>query len=305
MPLPPRILAIAVMTLWATCYPLIAIALEDAPHLTFAALRAALGGAALMAVALATGARWPTTRHEWRWIVIAGIGMTGVGYFGMFHGAEFVGPGLATVISNAQPLIAGLLAALVLGERTGLIGWTGLATGFVGIAVIAFPSFVTATGGTSLIGLGYVLLATTGVAVGNIAIKQIANHVAPVMAMGSQLLVGAALLAGLALFLEDPFRIDWTRRFVAALLGLALPGTALAFWLWQIALTRLAVSQAVAFSFIVPVIGLTVGWAFFEETVTVVTIAGAALSVAGVYLASGSLADAEPKGSDKRRAPVP
>ncbi|WP_029030686.1 DMT family transporter [Salinarimonas rosea] len=289
MPVPPRLLAIVVMALWAACYPLIAVALEDAPHLTFAALRAALGGAALMAVALATGAARPATRSQWRWIAVAGIGMTGIGYFGMFHGAEFVSPGLATVVSNAQPLIAGLLAALVLGERTGALGWSGLAIGLVGIAVIALPSFAPATGGTSPIGLGYVLLATTGVAVGNIAIKRLANEVAPVMAMGLQLLIGAALLAALAILLEDPTSIDWTGRFVAALLGLALPGTALAFWLWQITLARLAVSQAVAFGFIVPVIGLTVGWAFFEETVTALTIAGAALSVVGVYLAAGPL----------------
>ncbi|MGJ3264716.1 MAG: DMT family transporter [Salinarimonas sp.] len=290
-PLPPRLLAVVVMALWAACYPLIAVALEDAPHLTFAALRAAIGGAALMAIALATGASRPATTNQWRWIVVAGIGMTGIGYFGMFHGAEFVSPGLATVISNAQPLIAGLLAALVLGERTGAVGWSGLAIGLAGITVIALPSFAPATGGggTSLIGLGYVLLATTGVAVGNIAIKRLANEVAPVMAMGLQLSIGAALLAGLAILLEDPTSIDWTGRFVAALLGLALPGTALAFWLWQITLARLAVSQAVAFSFIVPVIGLTVGWAFFEETVTALTIVGAALSVVGVYLAAGPL----------------
>ncbi|MEP1290593.1 MAG: DMT family transporter [Nitratireductor sp.] len=287
MSVPPRLLAVVVMALWAMCYPLIALALDDAPHLSFAALRAALGGATLMAVALATGVSWPAAGRQWRWILVAGVGMSGIGYFGMFHGAEFVAPGLATVMSNGQPLIAGLLATAFLGERTGAAGWSGLVIGFVGVAVIALPSFRPGASATDMIGLGYVLLATTGVAVGHIAIKRLAEEVAPVMAMGLQLSVGAFLLAGLAIAFEDPTRIDWTGRFVVALLGLALPGTALAFWLWQITLARLTVSQAVAFSFIVPVIGLTVGWAFFEETVTTLTIAGAVLSVIGVWLATG------------------
>lgn len=282
----PRFLAITVMALWASCYPLIALALNDAPHLTFAALRAFLGGATLMLIAMATGADWPKRTAEWGWIALAGIGMTGIGYFGMFHGAEFVAPGLATVISNTQPLIAGLLAAVLLGERAGWLGWSGLVVGFAGIVVIAAPNVIADPDGTSLIGFGYVVLATIGVAVGNIGIRQLGLRVAPVMAMGLQLVIGAVLLAFLATALENPTQINWSGRFVVSLVGLALPGTALAFWLWQITLSHLTVSRAVAFSFVVPIIGLTVGWAFFEEMVTTITITGAVISVLGVYLSS-------------------
>jgi len=50
-------------------------------------------------------------------IVAADLGATMVGFIGMFHAAEFVSPGLATAIANAQPLIAALLGRIVLGER--------------------------------------------------------------------------------------------------------------------------------------------------------------------------------------------
>jgi drug/metabolite transporter (DMT)-like permease len=278
--------ALVVMALWASCYPLIAIGLDDAPHLTFATLRALLASAVLIAIAIITRAAWPQRPAEWGWIALAGTGMTGIGYFGMFHGAEFVAPGLATVVSNLQPLIVGLLAALFLGERSGLLGWSGLTLGFLGVAIIAAPAVLADFGTTSLFGLGYVILATTGVAVGNIAIKRLAGRVEAAMAMGLQLLIGAVMLAFLAVSLEDPTQVEWSGTFISSLVGLALPGTALAFWLWQITLSRLEVSQAVAFSFVVPVIGLTVGWAFFDEAVTLITVAGAGLSIIGVYLAA-------------------
>jgi len=41
---------LAVMVLWASCFPLITIGLDLAPHLAFAALRAALAGACLIAL---------------------------------------------------------------------------------------------------------------------------------------------------------------------------------------------------------------------------------------------------------------
>ncbi|WP_201153753.1 EamA family transporter [Rhodothalassium salexigens] len=281
-------MALLVMMLWAACYPLISVGLDDAPHLTFAALRAALAGAVLLGVARLARAPLPRRPAQWGWIALAGLGMIGIGYFGMFHGAAFVSPGLATVLENTQPLIAGLLAAVFLGERPGALGWAGLALGVAGIAVIAGPSW--GGGGTQaavpLAGLAFILSATTGVAVGNLAIKQLVRRVDPAMAMGLQLTIGALPLGLLALLLEDPRDIRWTGAFVTSLLGLALPGTALAFWLWQWTLTRLTVANAVAFSFVVPLIGVALGAAFFDEPLTPVRGAGVALSILGVALAA-------------------
>lgn len=281
----PRLTALIVMSLWAACYPLIALGLAEAPHLTFAALRAGIAGAALLAIAVLTRAPWPRAPAQWGWLALAGSGMTGIGYFGMFHGAAFVSPGLATVLENLQPLIAGLLAALVLGERPGPAGWGGLLLGFAGIALIALPG-LDAGDGSSLVGFGYILAATTGVALGNLAIKHLTDSLDAAMAMGLQLLIGALPLSALALAFEDPAAVRWSPVFLVSLIGLALPGTALAFWLWHQTLARLDISKAVAFSFVVPVIGLTAGWLFYGERLSPLALGGAGLSVLGVYLAS-------------------
>ncbi|MDF1835777.1 MAG: DMT family transporter, partial [Alteraurantiacibacter sp. bin_em_oilr2.035] len=131
--IPPRLSAILVMVLWASCYPLITIGLDFAPHLTFASLRAVTAGSALLLVALCLGKPFPKDRAEWGWIALAGLGMTGLGYFGMFHAAEFVAPGLATVVANTQPIFAAVLAYGLIGERLALRGWTGLLIGFLGV----------------------------------------------------------------------------------------------------------------------------------------------------------------------------
>ena len=90
------------MLLWASCYPLITVGLDSAPHLTFAVLRAVLAGTTLLAVGIILRKPFPRDGSIWGWIILAGLGMTGLGYYGMFHAAEFVSPGLATVIANSQ-----------------------------------------------------------------------------------------------------------------------------------------------------------------------------------------------------------
>ena len=133
----PRLLAAIVMVLWASCYPLITLGLDDAPHLTFAALRAIIAGTVLITVAGLKHAPLPRTPAAWGWIILAGLSMTTFGYFGMFHAADFLSPGLATVIESLQPLLASLLAIVFLRERLGPAAWFGLVLGVIGVVLIA------------------------------------------------------------------------------------------------------------------------------------------------------------------------
>ena len=290
----PRILAALVMVLWASCYPLITLGLDYAPHLTFAALRAILAGSILIGVAALRRAAWPRGWSVWGWITLAGLGMTGIGYFGMFHAAEFVSPGLATVIESLQPLIAAVLAVVFLRERLGPIGWFGLCLGVSGVALIAIPRVLASGGGSTAFGLVLVIMATSGVAVGNIAIKSLSKRVDAAMAMGLQLLIGAIPISILAFTTESPTAIDWSPQFIISLLSLALPGTALAYWLWQVTLQSLDVSKAAAFSFLVPIIGVSVGALFFSEPMTMNVMGGGALAAIGVYLASRPRSETSP-----------
>ena len=94
----------------ALCYPLITIGLGDAPHLSFAVLRALAAGVALALMALVLRRPMPRGWRTWLGLCAIGLGTTSLGFVGMFHAAEFLAPGLATVIANAQPLIAAILA---------------------------------------------------------------------------------------------------------------------------------------------------------------------------------------------------
>jgi drug/metabolite transporter (DMT)-like permease len=284
----PSLLAILVMILWSACYPLITIGIAYSPHLSFAALRAGLAGTVLLMVAIYLREPIPKGWAIWGWICLAGLGMTGLGYFGMFHAAEFVAPGLATVIANTQPIIAGILAYVLLGERLAARGRLGMLIGLVGAVIIAAPKFLAEDARATGFGVLYVLLAVLGVAGGNVAIKKLATRVDPAMAMGLQLLVGAVPLAAIALTTENPREIEWAAPFVVSLLFLALPGTALAFWLWQSALRAIPLSRANVFSFLVPIFGITIGTLFFAEPLTWPVAIGVGVAAFGVYVATRS-----------------
>lgn len=276
---------LAVMGLWAACFPLITVGLDLAPHLAFAAMRAVLAGLCLLALAAFLRRPMPMGKRAWPLILLVGLGATTLGFLGMFHAAEFISPGLATVIANAQPLVATVLAHVFLGERLKTIGVTGLAIGFLGIVAIAWPSLASGEiRGDYALGIAYIALAAAGIAIGNVAMKRLPGEVDAIVAMGLQLLLGAVPLALLSVMSEDLTSVSLSGEFIAVLVILSVFGTSLAFWLWFATLKQIELNRANAFTFLVPLFGLALGAAFFEERLDWLQALGAALVVTGIVL---------------------
>lgn len=270
------------MFLWAACFPLITAGLQYAPHLTFATMRAVLAGAALVGLAMILRRPFPRGWRTWVTLGVVGLGATSLGFLGMFHAAEFVSPGLATVIANTQPLLAAMLGVAWLGERLPRIGWIGLLVGFAGILVIALPQLLDEGQEGSAIGFAYIVLAAVGVTISNVAIKSIADKADGLFAMGLQLLIGSVPLAFAAFALEDKFDIQWNAVFTASLLGLALFGSALVYWIWFSVLEEVELNRAIVFSFLVPIFGLSIGALFFGERLSGAQFSGIALVILGI-----------------------
>lgn len=275
---------ITVMFLWAICFPLIVWGLPYAPHLTFAAMRGFLAGLVLLIPALIMRRPQPRDIKTWLILVAIGLGATTLGFYGMFHASEFLSPGIATVITNTQPLMAAVLAAVVLKERLSAPGKTGLWLGFIGIVLIASPGLMSTVDGTYALGIFYIILSAIGISVSNVLISKIAGRIDALSAMGWQLIFGSCFLAVIARVTEDWAAITWNTSFVMSLLGLALPGTALAYWLWCIILEQVELTHANVFSFLVPVFGLTMGVMFFQESIGLMSAAGIGLTLLGIFL---------------------
>ncbi len=275
---------VLVMVLWASCYPLITLGLRFAPPFSFAALRALAAGVALALIAALF--RRPVPRRARTWLALAGIGLgtTSLGFLGMFHAAEFVSPGLATVIANSQPLIAAVLAHVFLRERLRPLQHLGLFLGFLGVVVISLPQLGGAGRAGFLIGLAYIILAASGVASGNVVMKALSDQVDPLVAVAVQYIFGTIPLAVAALLVEQPSAITWSPSFIASLLGLALLGSAFVYWLWFTLLERIPLSHANSFTFLTPFIGFAIGVAFFGERPSLAVAIGLLLAAAGIVL---------------------
>jgi drug/metabolite transporter (DMT)-like permease len=274
---------ILVMVLWAICYPLIVMGLNFAPHITFAAMRASIAGVILLIVAGFLGEKQPQEPMQWLYLMLIGLGATTFGFYGMFHASEFVSPGVATVITNIQPMLTAILALWWLQESINKNEIAAVILGFIGVVIIA-TSDVEQGSTINIIGLSYVAVAVFGLSVSNVLIKKITGKINALVAMGWQLVFGSLILWVMALMTESQAQINWNLQFLTSLISLSVFGTALAYWLWFRVLENVDLMFANSFSFLVPAFGLILGMAFFNEIIGGQVAIGIVIIFIGIIL---------------------
>jgi len=273
---------VVVAILWAICFPFITVGLPDAPPLLFASIRALLAGGCLIVVGMKMGRMPHYSLRGLMMLALIGFSYTGMGLGGMFLGASDVGPGVATVLANAQPLFAAILSLFVLKEVITVRLYLGLFIGFVGVVILALPGFDVGAGRS--IGALYVLGGAVGTAIGNVLLKLQAGDGDVYWPMGIQLVMGAVFLFLASLLAGEGFEVDWTWSFAGAVFVLAIPATALMVVLWYALLARAPLNKLNPFTFLTPIFGLLIGTLFFDETFSTVEMTGIAITVVGLLV---------------------
>jgi drug/metabolite transporter, DME family len=98
--------------------------------------------AALPLVVLAVAFGWPDLVVPKHWPVFLYLALvpTAIGHTLYAVGLRTVSSSLATLLSLLEPVVAAVLAVLVVGESIGVLGWIGVVLVVVGLAVLALPA---------------------------------------------------------------------------------------------------------------------------------------------------------------------
>ena len=271
----------ALATLYAPCYSAIKQGLTYAPPLTFAGLRALLGGAGLLALLVVRKRRLTPPRRLWPGVVAVAATGTFLAYGAMFLSPGHTGAGIASVLGNTTPLITFALAVPFLGERMTRAKAGALVLGLAGASLIAYPA-ITDPAHPGVLGALLPLGAATGFAVSSVLVKlmDLADAVLEVAAW--QLVLGGGALLATAALLEPGAGIRWAPAFIALLMFVALLGTALTTALWYWLIQRDEVGRLTVALFFVPVVGVGLGVTLFGERLGAAEFAGIALIVTGL-----------------------
>lgn len=271
--------------LFGVSFVAIEAGLGPLPPLLFAAIRFDLAVPPLLLYCAWRYDVWvPQSRTDVAGIVVAGVAVVAGNNGLLFLGQQTTTPATASVMYGLNPILAPVFALLLLDARIDLRDGLGILLGLVGVIVIVQPSPETLTQG-STVGQLLVLGAAVSVAFGSVLLRRVDTTLESVPLTAWAMALGAALLHVSSLGLGEQVGAGATAPgVVLAVLSLSLFSTALAYPIYFGLIREIGPVRANLVAYLVPVVAALTGWLLLREPVTVETVLGFVVVVAGVAL---------------------
>jgi drug/metabolite transporter (DMT)-like permease len=271
---------LALAALWGASFLFMRVAVPSFGPVVLADARVAVAGIALLAWAVAVGAR-PALRARWRDYLVLGA-INAALPFALLSAAELeIEASLAAVLNAMAPLCGAIVGAVWLGNRVTHPAKAGLVLGVAGVALVVGLAPFT-------IDLAFVLAVLACLAAAfaygigaNLVRVRFADEPPLTLAIGQQL--GAAVVL-LPLIPAVPVRGAPDAVDVACLLALALASTGVAYLLYFRLLGELGATGGMTVIFVVPVFGVLWAALFLGEKIHLATVLGGIVILASVFL---------------------
>ncbi|MEJ5991869.1 DMT family transporter [Ramlibacter sp. PS3R-8] len=275
------------VVIWATGFIVARYGMPHAPPFKFLALRYVLSVTAFLFWALAARAAWPRDRTQLWHLAATGVLMH-AGYLGGVWAAVKMGmgAGLAALLVGLQPV----LTAVWVSSRGGEVAsrqWAGLGFGLAGLVLVVWQKL--GLGEVGPLNLGFAGVALLSITAGTLYQKR---FVAPCDVRTANLVqLAAASLVTLPLALLETEAMRWVLpdgsvngqlagAMAWSVFGLTLGGSSLLYLLIQ----RGAATSVTSLMYLVPPATALMAWLLFGEPITLLIVAGMALTAVGVSL---------------------
>lgn len=287
---PSRALTWAVLALliliWSTTWAVIRVGLRGIPPFTGVALRFALAGVVLLALAPVLGVKLGRHPNEPRIWAINVFLTFAIPYSVLYWSEQWLPSGLAAVIFATVPLVTALAAHFMLpAERLTPRRFLGVLVGFGGIAVLYSGDFRALGGAQVAKAAAVMLIAPVCAGLANVALKRWGEGIHPISIGAVPMAVTAVLIGTASRFVEHGRPVTFNTPAVLSLLYLGLIGSALPFTLYFWLLKRQSATGMAMINYATPIFAIIIGTVFLDEPFTLRIVMGTALVLIGVAVA--------------------
>jgi drug/metabolite transporter (DMT)-like permease len=274
--------------LWGPSFLFIKVAVGEIPPITLVVGRVGLAALLLYIILRMQGRNLPQFGPVWKHVAVVGFFSNALPFVLFSWGEQYIDSALAAILNGTTPLFTIVLAHLFIADdRMTPVKVMGTLLGFGGLVLLIAPSLSEGFEATTW-GL---LAATTAAASYGIAIvytRKNLRGLPPLVAPTAQLLIATIYLLPLSLLIEQPFRLplpSWSA--VAALAGLSIFGTALAFVIYYQLLETTSATYVSMVTYMAPVIGVGLGVFILNEQLSWTVYIGCGLILLGVMVVNG------------------
>jgi drug/metabolite transporter (DMT)-like permease len=301
---------ILLSVLWGGSFFFIGVGVREVSPLTFVLLRVALAAAALWAFLLLRRTPVRLPREAFGALIVLALLNNAIPFSLFAWGQTQIASGLASILNATTPIWGVIVAHnFTRDERMTPVKLAGVLLGFGGVAMLIGADFLRDIG-TGFAAQLACLAATLCYALAGVWARRFkAMGLAPATVATGQLTTTALVMLPFALIVDQPWlRSAPSMEAWAAIAGLALLGTALAYILYFRLIDSAGATNALLVTLLIPPMAILLGWLFLGERLEPLDFAGLALIALGLAAIDGrllSLARLRRSGRPPVRSPNP
>lgn len=251
------------------------------------AARTGLGTLALLPFAWLMRSRFPRNPRTWLALAVLALVNFALPWTLFGYGEKHVESGMASIANSGMPLFVAIFATILIrSERLEARKVVGLLVGFSGVVAL-MGGGLGDFGSDSSRGLLFIVIATACYGISSVAIRRWLRDVHPIpltigqVAFASVYLMPVALLTGA----YSDAVMGWQEWGSILLLGGLGSGMAVVLYMWLIG--QVGPVRASVVTYLMPPIGVFLGWLLLDESIGWNMAAGLLLIVGGVALVQG------------------
>lgn len=281
-------LLVFLSVLWGATFFFVAVAVHDIPPLTLVLARVALAALVLLPIARVLGLSLPRSLAAWRAYAVLAILNNVVPFSLIFYGQTRIASGLASVLNATTPLFTLLVARAFAGEPFTPEKLGGVLLGIAGVAVLMGPDALSGSA-SSTIGALCVLGAALSYGLAALWMRRL-KDIPPLVSAQAQLMCSAAMLLPAAALVDRFWQLPVPgAAALAAVLGLAVFSTALAYIVFFRINATAGPTNVMLVTLLIPVTGTGLGALVLDERLTLNQFAGALVIASGLVVIDGRL----------------
>lgn len=275
--------------LWGGSFFFVGVLVDELPPLTIVVLRVGLAAVVLHLYLLFKGNPISGGIRVWATFFAMGLLNNAIPFSLIVWGQTHIASGLASILNATTPIFTVVVAhVLTQDERLTPARLGGVVAGFAGVAVLMGPQFLSGLGEHVLAQAAILGAALSYACAGVFGRRFKAMGVKPLHTATGQVTGSAILLLPVALVVDKPWTLSVPSGYaIAALLGLAVVSTALAYVLYFRILATAGATNVLLVTLLVPVSAIVLGVVVLGESIALQSLLGMALIALGLGVIDG------------------
>jgi drug/metabolite transporter (DMT)-like permease len=269
--------------MWGSSYLFIKLAVDDFGTFTLVALRLIVGALLLWSVVRIAHQPLPRERRIYGHLLVMAVINITIPFLLITWAEQSVESSLAAILTSPVPLFAIVLSSIFLADEPMRVnGVVGLIVGFIGVVIITSRGL---TGeGSSVIGELALLGAAFSYACGAVYSRRNVRGLPPMIPAVFQVTFAAIITGVVALLFEHPWTAQPDAEAIFSILWLGILGSGLAYLFVFRLFAAWGATRTTLVSYLIPVVGIVLGYLVLQEPVDATIIVGTALVIAGIGL---------------------